>query len=325
MAQYGKIRVNKVLTDKMVSFGNDTQDFLWNKLFRIVPVDEKSGTFFIMKKEHLLRDEALETKPGTAAPIVGMDFDEDTYLCKEYKVATVVPESDAKDSDIDLKEAASLTVTEKAWIKAERKFVTSFFGSSIWGKDLQGVAAGAVKGTSFIKHSDYVSSDPFGDIDAAKEAVKLGSGKKANVIGTSLTEFNYLRNHPDLLDRYKIMSGNDGVKSLTKEILAALFDVEEFVVGEAVYNANKEGSATQTLSYIVGNHLLVAHRPKIGAKKTAAAGYVFGWKGVYGGNNYLGIRNWYDEDIDSEKVEANVAIDAKVVAKDCGAILLDVC
>lgn len=98
----------------------------------------------------------------------------------------------------------------------------------------------------------HKDSDPAGDLNAGKEAVRRGTGVYPNTLAIGPAVFNALREHPALKERVKYTSR----ESITAEMLAQLLDVERVVVGRAVY-APDEGDFAD----VWGNAAVLAYVP----------------------------------------------------------------
>ena len=69
-----------------------------------------------------------------------------------------------------------------------------------------------------------------------------------------------------------------------------------------------------------GKSALLTYSPAAPTLMTPSAGYTFSWRnGVSGGNGLdIGVKNWYSEDRDADRVEGQIAFDNKIVATDLG-------
>ena len=74
------------------------------------------------------------------------------------------------------------------------------------------------------------ASDPTSHINTGKEAIRTSVGIYPNTLLLSAQAFNALKNHPTVVDRFKYTSQD----SVTLEMLSALLDLEQVVVGKAV-------------------------------------------------------------------------------------------
>lgn len=83
--------------------------------------------------------------------------------------------------------------------------------------------------TGVDKWSDG-ASDPAGDIDTGKEAVRASVGVYPNTLLLSAQAFNVIKEHPKVVERFKYTSRD----SVTPDMLSALWDLKQVVVGKAV-------------------------------------------------------------------------------------------
>ncbi|MEO5362452.1 MAG: major capsid protein [Magnetococcus sp. DMHC-8] len=83
--------------------------------------------------------------------------------------------------------------------------------------------------TGTDKWSD-AGSDPSGDINQGKEAIRASVGIYPNTLLLSAQVFNAVKEHPRVVDRFKYTSRD----SVTPDLLAALWDLETVAVGKAV-------------------------------------------------------------------------------------------
>jgi len=86
--------------------------------------------------------------------------------------------------------------------------------------------------------------DPGKAVDAAKLSLWGGTGPGRWVGFTSRATFNVLKRHPVILDTFKYQSGKPA--QATREMLAAYFELDELLIGDARKNTANEG---QTASY----------------------------------------------------------------------------
>ncbi|MFB2531024.1 major capsid protein [Paracoccus sp. p3-h83] len=75
------------------------------------------------------------------------------------------------------------------------------------------------------------ASDPQGDIDAGKEAIRRSIGRYPTTLVLGASAFNALKRHPKIKEQFKYTSS----QSITTAMLAAFFDVERVIVGKAVW------------------------------------------------------------------------------------------
>jgi hypothetical protein len=123
------------------------------------------------------------------------------------------------------------------------------------------------------KWSD-AASDPAKDVKEAKEQVRRRVGRYPNLFTMGPSVFNALSEHPKIKEQFKYTSSD----SLTTAMLAKYFDVEEVIVGKAVYlddNADDDADAKD----IWGDDASLVYRPKGSNYQVPSFGYTYRLKG----------------------------------------------
>ena len=203
---------------------------------------------------------------------------------------------------------ATRFVTQRLLLRREIQFVADYMVTGVWDTDKTGT-------TNFTKWSDYAASDPIEDIELGKETILQNTGYMPNRLVLGYKTFRRLKHHPDVVDRFKYTSPD----SITEEMLARLFEVEQVVVMRAVKNTAAEG-ATAVMAFVTGvdDALLCYANPSPGLL-APSAGYIFSWRAISGGLGVdIPISRFRMEHLRSDRIEAEIAFDHKVVAKDLG-------
>ena len=315
------VHVDRPLTNVSVAYIQKAEMFVADKVFPVVSVQKQSDRYFVYLKEDWFRDEAVERAPATESAGGGYEIDNTpTYFCRKYAYHKDVTEEDRTNQDIPLNvdiDAAQF-VSQKMLLRRETRWATSFFTDGVWGTDLLGVDAGPAAG-EFLRW-DQNGSTPIQDISTAKMAIASVTGYIPNKLVLGANVYEALRNHDEILGR--IVFTQRGI--VTTDILAALFDVEEIVVGWAVRNiANKiPGDPTnEDTDFLLGNHALLAYAPARPGLKQPTAGYTFAWTGLLGagayGNRIVRIQ-MPQLGIGTERIEGEMAFDLRVVAAELG-------
>lgn len=103
------------------------------------------------------------------------------------------------------------------------------------------------------------TSDPLGDIDAGKEAIRRLIGRYPNTLTLGPPVFNALKRHPKIREQFKYTSA----QSITTEMLAAYFDVRRVIVGKAVW-LPETAAETSAASDVWGDDAILAYVPETG-------------------------------------------------------------
>lgn len=300
------VHIDSALTDFSVAYFQDETNYVWRQAFPQKPVVHMTNKFFIFSKNDWLRDDSVKKRaPGEGAPRSGFTLSTDSYSADVWW--TEVPLSDmvVKNSDpsIPLDQVATRLVTQRMLIRGERIWASKFFTSGIWGTDL----------TPATLWSDY-ASDPQKDLDTAKETILQNTGRMANKLIVGFQVHNALKRHPIIKDMYKYTSS----KSITAEMLAEAFELDEYIVSKAAYASNEEGQAG-SYSFIAGKNALLVYADGSPSIMEPCAGATFCWTELSAVNSAgIAIDQYYDVKVKDDVVRGQFAFDMKVTGSDLG-------
>lgn len=300
------VHIDAALTDFSVAYFQDAANFIWRTTFPEKPVTHMTNKYFIFNKNDMLRDDAVKMRaPGEGAPRSGFTLSTDSYSADVWW--TEVPLSDMvvknADPSVPLDQVATRLVTQRMLIRGERLWSQNFFNTGIWGTDL----------TPSVKWDDY-ASDPQKDIDTAKETVLQNTGRMPNKMIVSFKTHNALKRHPIIKDMYKYTSS----KSITPDMLAAAFELDEYLVSKASYATNEEGQAG-AYSFIVGNNALLVDADDSPSIMEPCAAATFSWTELTAVNSAgIAIDQYYDVKVKDDVVRGQFAFDQKVTGADLG-------
>jgi hypothetical protein len=309
------VHVDAILTNISVAYLQNQDNFIADKVFPIVPVDKKSDKFFTYTKNDWFRDEAQRRADATESAGGGYNLGTGSYSADVYAFHKDVGDQLLANADAPLNPLREATefVTRRMLLRKELQFVSDFFTTGVWGDDVDGVAGVPSSGET-KQWSDYTSSDPIDDIEAAKSEILANTGMEANTLVLGYEVFRQLKNHPDLVDRIKYTSS----QTITTDMLARMFDIDRVLVAKAVKASNNEGAA-EAYSFAYGKGALLAHVAPTPGLLTPSAGYTFSWTGVSGGiGSTIGVSSFRMDSLRAERVEAEMAFDNKVIASDLG-------
>ena len=141
------------------------------------------------------------------------------------------------------------------------------------------------------------------------------------VTGAWTSEVTGVSDHPDIVGRLD-RGQTSGPAIVLRDALAALFELSEILVMDAIENTANEG-ATNVHAFIGGKHALLLYTPATPGLMTPSAGYTFTWTGLLGGGA-LGTRisRMRVELRKADRVEIEMAFDQKQVAADLGYFFL---
>lgn len=314
--------VDRALTNISVSYLQDANAFIADKVFPVVPVKRQSDMFYVYDKGDFMRDEAQVRGAGSesAGGDYGVEAAEPYYCRKHAFHKDVTPEERVNyDEPLDADKDATDFVTQKMLIRREMQWATKFFKTGVWGTEITG-GASAGDGTA-VKWSE-ATSNPIKDVTEAGVKMAGETGYKPNTLVLSPYAFNALKNHEDILDRIKYTQ--KGI--VTEDLLATLFGVDKVLVAWSVVNSAAKG-ADASVDFIMGKHALLCYSNPRPALRKPSAGYIFAWTGLEGAGAYGNriVRLPMDQlGLGTERIEGEMAFDTKVICKDLGVFFKDI-
>lgn len=249
-----------------VAQGYKNAQLIGSTLFPRVPVGQRGGKIITFAKEDFALYNTGRT-PGSNTRRVNYGYAGSPYALESHSLEGQVPVELLQEAEavpgINLAQTAIYKTQNIIGLRLEKAQADLAFNASNYPSTNKVTLSGS------SRWSDYSgSSHPIVDVEAAKDAVRSQIGRRPNTVVMGAAVAAKLKNHPDILDRIKY-TGRDVA---TLELLAALFDVERVVVGDAVY-ANADG----TLADVWGKFVSVAYT-EMGAVADAGAptfGYTY--------------------------------------------------
>ena len=305
-----QVHVDRPLTNASTAYMQQANNFVATKVFPVVPVEKQTDKISTYTKNDFFRDEAQPRADGTESAGSGYGLSTTGYSCDVFALHKDIGPQTRKNADphIDMDRDATLWLTQRMLLRQEVQWVSDCFKTGVWATD-------ATPGTLW---SDFTGSDPIEDIETAKEAILSTTGQEANKLVLGYQVFRKLKNHPDIIDRIKYTQGVTG-RTVTPELLAAMFDLEQVLVAKSIKATNVEGE-TAAYAFTHGKHALLLHVAPNPGLLIPSAGYTLSWREISQG---LGADIAITREIvpltnGAVRVEAQVAFDNKVLGTDLG-------
>lgn len=316
------VHVDRPLTNLSLAFLQSQDAYVADRVFPRVPVSSRSDKYFTYDRGYFNRDEMKQRAPGTESAGINYGISTDSYSCDVWALHVNVADQVRANADaaIQLDREATELLTRQALTRREALWASTHFGTGIWTTERAGVAA-APAGTQFLRW-DNAASTPIEDVRGGADAMHELTGFRPNVMVIQRGVWSALVDHPDIVGRIDRGQTN-GAAIVLRQNLAALFEMDEILIMDAVQNTAAEGAANSH-SFIGGKHALLAYRPPAPGLMTPSAGYTFTWSGLLGGG-VLGSRisRLRMENLKSDRLEIEQAFDQKLVSADLGSFFLD--
>lgn len=306
------VHVDAILTNISIAYRQSEMNYIATQVFPLVPVDKQSDKYFVFTKNDWFRDQAQKRAPGTESAGSGYGLSTSTYYADVFALHKDIDDQIRANSDnpLDPDRNATQWLTQQMLIRQDRQFMTDAFTTGVWGTDL----------TPANLWDNYTTSDPITDIETAKGTILANTGFLPNTLVLQYNVFRYLKHHPDLVDRIKYTSA----KTITPEVLGAIFEIPRVLVSQAVYASNNEGE-TAAYAFTAGKHAGLFYVNPSPALEMPSAGYTIAWKGVSGNLGLpSAVSRFRMPQLKADRVEIEAAFDNKIVATDLGYMLASV-
>lgn len=304
--QASDLHVDRLLSMVSVAYMNPDDAYVSDQVFPTLTVNNQTDQVARYKKEDFFKNVAQLRAPGTKSDGYGWRVDSAlTYHCLQYATHIDVPDEvrGNADSPYAPDREASMLVTQRLKMKRELAWATDFFKTGVWGTDVVG-------GTGFTKWDNYGSSNPIIDFQTGVDTIHSTTAIEARNALFGRAVWNSLKHHPLLIDRIKYTQR--GI--LSKDIIAALLDLDKIVVGNAIYATNQDG-ATEAYDYVFGKNCLLYYTPSRPGLMVPSIGYTFHWR-VFGGLSAIRRVRLVEEMAD--RIIGYTAFDHKAIATDVG-------
>lgn len=304
-----QVHIDVPLTEISVAYTQSASNFIAEKVFPGLNVAKQSNKYFVFDRNAFFRDHMQKRAAGEESAGSGYGLSSDSYFCDVWALHKDISVFDRTNTDapLDSDRNAVQFLTQAALIRKERNWASTFFTTGVWSTD-----------ATVTQWSDYVSSNPLGNIDTGKEVVLAATGQIPNTLVLGYQVFNKLKEHPDIVDRVKYTSS----RVVTEELLASLFGVDRVLVPKAIADTTAEGK-TAAPALIHGKHALLCYTAPSPGLEAVSAGYTFNWTGFASGFGGMGVAVEKMEipERKCDRIEAHMAFDQKVVSPQCGYFL----
>jgi hypothetical protein len=309
------VHVDVPLTNMTVAYAQEATNFVADRVFGTVSVDKQSDKYYVYDREELRHGDVKLLAPRTEVERVGMSLSTDNYyadvrgLGMDFGQQMLANE----DTQLEVRSRGAEVLLHKILMDREVRWTDTFFKAGVWGSET----------TPSNLWSDYSTSTPIVDVTNARRAMQLKSGGyKPNVMVVGKKVRDILVNHPDILSRLNGGATVSNTALVTDAKLAEIFEVEDFVVMEAVYNDAKEGRP-DNIDFIGGDHAMLAYKPSASGLMVPASGAIFTWDEIEGVSGLgITVRSYSDDALKRQQIEEMIEVkcadDMKVIGPDLG-------
>lgn len=256
--------VSPLLTNVSLAYSNEA--YIAEKVFPIVKVKKPTGQIVTYAMDNLRIDESARSQ-GSRTNEVGHTVTIGAhYEILEHAHKELVTDEEVEDADNPIKPKTDATqnITEKLLVEKEYDISTFLNSSSNLTK--------YTTLTSATRWSTPSTSDPITNMRTGRRSVKTYSGKRANILVIAENSYEYLLEHPDIIDRIKY--SRVATQQEIANRIAQIFGLDKSLIGEAQYNSGGEG-ASESLTDIWSHFAVVAYIAAKPKKKSRTLGHTY--------------------------------------------------
>lgn len=307
------VHVDAALTGMSVAYLQDQRNFVARRVFPVVNVQHRSDKYFIYNQADFLRDSVQLRAAGTESAAADYRLSTATYTAERYALHKDIADEIRFNADeaIDPERDATEFLMQKMLIHEDRKFAQDFMKTGVWDNNKNGSTSDFTQFT--VSSTDIVSTmDGWGDI------IHRGTGKRPNTLVLSRDVYSVFKNNATILESIKYTQR--GIA--TPELLAELFNLDQVIVCDSVYNTAAEGQ-TASYDFAVGedssfpNSGLLCYVNPNPSILAPSAGYSFVWTPYADAAGGAVMKSFYMDQLASDRIEAEMYWDQKAVSSAC--------
>lgn len=318
----GDVFVSRPLTEASLAYWQDDSAFIADQMFPGLGTPLQAGTVWEWDKTYFLRNEMEVRAPNAESAGAGLKLNSIAYAALVYALHHDIEEQRSGNEldPISSDDAAVLLLTQQAKQFREITLKAKAFKTGLWvgNTDQVGVAAGPAA-NQFVQWNQAAST-PIKNIADWQTLVKQNTGIRPNTLAMGRQVWDAVKTNPDIIDRIKFTSGNSNPTVVTRQAVAALFEVDNILISDVAKITTTENTAgTASYSFVIGKELLLFYRPQIAAKNMPAAGYTLNWTGYMGAaGNGQRIKRFYIPTQSTWRIEMEQAYTQMVCAPALG-------
>ena len=249
MGRLEELRINAYLSE--VARGYSNNSFIAESLFPVINSDLEKVDIFEFNKEAFQvydTERAIRANSNVISP---KGFKKHTTTLTEHDLAYPIDYREEEEArKIKLQVHATNVVTQGLLLKLETQCAALAQDPTKY----PATNKSALSGTSQFTHKD---SDPVGVIDDAKDAISRQIGQDPNTLVMGQEVWESLKRNEAL----KGLIANSTNKIVTLDLLKEFFEVENIVIGKAIYS-----NASDQFERVWGNNIILAYVPKLNAR-----------------------------------------------------------
>jgi len=289
------VKFDQLLTNISLQFQAAPEGYLADQILPPVPVQKESAAYWVYDKSRL---DAPDSKRAPRSNYNRVDWNTstDTYLAEQYGLEGEIDDEERTNaaSPLDLDVDTTEIVTDMVLNNREKRVADLVLSTSTVTQNT--TLAG-------VNQWSDAGSDPLNDLKTARTTIYTGApGYGANTMVMGYLVFEALKLNADIREIVKYTER----AIITRQILAAVFEVEELLVGKVIRRTSKEGQ-TDAFGDVWGKDVLLFYRETRPSLKRVSFGYQFR-------QNDLRVFRYREDKRDTDVIRVSEKQDEKIVS-----------
>jgi hypothetical protein len=298
-----QVKFDQLLTNISLQFAAAPDGYLADQVLPAVPIAKESAAFWVYDKSRM---DAPDSKRAPRSEYNRIDWNvtTDTYLAEQYGLEGEIDDEERKNAaaPLDLDVDTTEIVTDMVLNGREKRVADLVLSTATVTQNV------TLAGTS--QWSDYTNSDPLSDVKTSRTTMYTAApGYQPNTMLMGFTGYEALKLHPDIKEIVKYTER----AIVTKQILAAVFEVDEVLVGRVMRRTSKEGQ-TDAFTDVWGKDVLMFYRENRPTLKRASFGYQLR-------QNDLRVFRYREDKRDTDVIRVSEKQDEKIVSAALGYLI----
>lgn len=294
---------NKVLTNISIDFANEA-NHIADKVFPRVMVKRDADKYAVYDSHFRVADD--QKADGARASRVTFSATTTTYNADDYALEDVITPRQLRNTDapINLEKDSTEFLTRQIMDNKEVRAAALLFTSASWTNNA----------TLSATYNDYTAdvADPLTAFDTGAVTVMKAIARMPNKAVIGRDTLSHLKNNYKVIERIKYTQR----ASVTPDLLAAMFEVGEVMVGTHVNDTTNEAT-TSSGGFTWGDNIWLGYIETSPGLKKPSATYQFSTTG-------LRVRKWNDQAVEgSTVIEAMDNYDLVIPATGAGYLIVD--
>lgn len=294
-----QLHEDQLLSNVSIQYHNS--EYIGASCLPIVKVTNDTDKYRIYSRDFRLPD----TLRADGAEARNHDFAVSTasYILEEHALKALVTDRAARNYDLASLQADTTEDLTDAIMLRKEKTVADLFTATNFSLNVSLAAANQFS-------LNTTTSNPIPYFDTAATTVLANSGNLPNKAVMERSVMLNQKNHTSIAERVKYVSSE-----ITKNTLAALYDIPEILVGVAQIDSSAEG-ATESIGNVWSDNIAVMYVAPAPSPRRPSTGYIFQAEKMQ-------VRRWRDEKVKGEYIEVGCDFDAKIVSSLSAYLIVD--